>query len=310
MKKHCKQISVPSLTTLKSIVLIIGLWLFFSPTVLVAQTRADAGDSCEGDQGDDQLYSDCRGVFKASFYLGLAVDTFAGSDTLHYLDPGATGSIHERGIGGFDFAYRLHGDKTPMVGEGNQHRTLWIYGETIHGVRSADVNCSKNPDLPVCQKALGGVANPGPGLYYILRNATSLEGYMGLRYEFWNLNRDSESPANLYFKAQAGFLSVAGAPGSALDMHHLSVGAVATKGRFEDSYLEVGWGRSDTFATSMRRRVKIDGYIEWKLPSKLGENGFSGFAQLFVDTDLGRGSDAIQSYIGVNYNLDKLFHQQ
>ena len=181
-----------------------------------AKDKADTGDSCEGETSDDQLYSDCRGVFNASFYLGLAVDTFAGSDTLNYLNPGATGKIHERGIGGFDFAYRLMGDKTPMVGERYQHRSLWIYGETVHGVRSTDVNCSDNPDLPVCQKALGGITNPGPGLYYILRNATSLEGYMGLRYEFWNLNPDSDSPANLYFKAQAGFLSVAGAPGSAL----------------------------------------------------------------------------------------------
>jgi hypothetical protein len=269
-----------------------------------AFAQADTGDSCDGT--GEQGYTDCRGVFDSSFYLGLAIDTFAGSDTLKYLNPTATGKIQERAIGGFDFEYRLLGDKTPMVSETDPHRSLWVYGETVHGARSADINCTDHPDLPVCQQSVGGTTNPGQQLYYILRNATSLEGYMGLRYEFKELQKDSADPARLYFKAQAGFLSVAGAPGSALDMHHLAFGAIATKGRFQDSYLEAGWGRSDTFATARRKRVKVDGYLQWKLPSTLGNMGFAGFAQLFVDTDLGRGSDAIQSYIGINYDLDKL----
>src|SRR5215467_4601445 len=180
------RIEVARRADLNLLAVMLAILVCICPRTLSAQ-RADTGNSCEGEEGDEQLYSDCRGVFNASFYLGLAVDTFAGSDTLKYLNPGATGKIQERGIGGFDFSYRLSGDKTPMVGERYQHRSIWVYGETVHGVRSADVNCSDNPDLPVCQKALGGIANPGQGLYYILRNATSLEGYMGVRYEFWNL---------------------------------------------------------------------------------------------------------------------------
>ena len=100
----------------------------------------------------------------------------------------------------------------------------------------------------------------------------------------------------------------AGSGGSALDMHQLAFGATATKGRFQDSYLQVGWGRSDTFATARRKRCKVDRYLQWRIPKAYNAAGMSMFAQLFVDTDLGRGSDAIQSYIGVNFDLDKLIH--
>jgi hypothetical protein len=278
------------------------------PAPASVASESDSGNSC--DDADEKLYTDCRGVFDASFFVGLAVDTFAGSDTLTYLNPGAPGDTHERAIAGFDFEYRLMGDKTPMVKEDRFHPTLWIYGKTIHGARSVDINCTANPDLPVCKQNLTPPVNPGDQLYFILRNASSLEGYMGFRYEFFRLNKDSDSPANLYFKAQAGFLSVTGAPGSALDMHRLALGAVVTKGRFLNSYLEAGWGRSDTFATARRKRIKIDGYLQWKIPKVPETTGLSAFTQLHIDTDLGRGSDAIQTYIGINYDLDKLMHKQ
>lgn len=55
------------------------------------------------------------------------------------------------------------------------------------------------------------------------------------------------------------------------------------------------------FATAKSRRLKIDGYLQRKI-----KKGFSFFAQLLVDTGLGRSSDAIQSYIGFNVDIDCL----
>lgn len=288
---------------MRNTALLVITTLLFTPAFVKAQAVTDP---CEGaGAGEDaKKYTDCRGTFEATGYIGLAVDTFAGSDTLTYLNPGDTGKTHERAVGGFDFAYRLLGDPTPYFpqpGEEIFEPSLWVYGETVHGVRSADVNCTQNPDIPVCQKSLTTPPNPGTTLYYILRNATSLEGFMGFRYEFHGVQQSSDNPANLYFKAQAGFLDVAGAPGHALGMHHLALGAVATKGNFQDSYLEAGWGRSDVFATAKSRRLKIDGYLQRKI-----KKGFSFFAQLLVDTGLGRSSDAIQSYIGFNVDIDCL----
>jgi hypothetical protein len=306
------------------------------------QTSGTEGEKPTAEEEDKDVcakdnaykYTDCRGVFTSSFFLGLAIDTFAGDETLKYLNPGDSGNTHERAIGGFDFAYRLLGDRMPGLKYRNtgdnaslikagkpcdlskdedcknldwHPQNLWVYGETVHGVRSIDINCTQNPDLPVCAKNLTPPPNPGQQLYYILRNATSLEGFMGFRWEFLGLQQKSSSPANLYLKGQAGFLDLAGAPGSALDLDHVALGAVTTKGRYEDSYLEVGFGRSDMFSTARRKRVKVDRFLQRSLADMGKLSAVSMFVQLLVDTDLGRGSDAIQSYIGLNFDLGKLF---
>jgi hypothetical protein len=259
---------------------------------------------------------DERETFDASFYVGLSVDTFAGDETLKYLNPQDAGQTHERAVGGFDFAYRLLGDENlarPLDLSRRVQRlnNLWILGETIHGVRSADVNCStQGTDSPLCAKTLTPPTNPGNQLFTIIRSATSLEGYGGFRWEFLGIQQQSNTPANLYLKAQAGFLDIAAQNGSALAMHDISLGAIASKGNYVNSYLEVGWGRSDTFAKNHGRK-KIDAYLErkvdWLSSIKAGDPWMSFFAEITVDTDIGRGSDAIQSYIGFNFDLKKLF---
>jgi hypothetical protein len=257
---------------------------------------------------------DDRGVFDASFYVGLSVDTFAGDETLKYLNPQDAGQTHERAVGGFDFAVRLMGDKNLARPLDLSHRwqwvnNFWLVGETVHGVRSADVNCStQGTDSPLCAKTLTPPANPGDQLFTIIRSATSLEGYGGLRWEFLGIQQQSETPMNVYLKAQAGFLDIAGQNGSALAMHDVALGAIATKGDYVNSYLEVGWGRSDTFAKKHSRK-KIDAYLERKidwLETEKGNPWMSFFAQITIDTDIGHGSDAIQSYIGFNFDLKRL----
>src|SRR5262245_48023664 len=90
-------------------------------------------------RAEDQRPADERDSFIANGYLGVGVDNFAAGEVKTYLNPGDANDIETRGIAGFDFAYRLW----------DQHRKhnlqLWIYGETVHGVRSAEVDCTKNP---------------------------------------------------------------------------------------------------------------------------------------------------------------------
>lgn len=265
---------------------------------------------------NENATNDGRCSFQASAFLGLAIDTFAAGEYGNYAYSGSTANstsgARESSVVGFDFADRLKGwrDKTT----GNFTRQLWVYGETMHGARSADINCSTNPNLPSCATTLASIVkptNPGDSVLYLLRNASSLEGYLGFRYEFARLNdgggaagNPDGTPVNLYVKAQAGFLKVSGAPGSALDVDKIAVGAIATKGNYANSYLDVGFGRNDVFQYNRRRRTMIDGYLERAIP---GNFGMSFFAQMLVDTDLGRGSDSFQTYIGVNMDLTKLF---
>ncbi len=264
--------------------------------------KEGCSDKSSGYTEDEE--SDCREDFEASAYTGLAIDTFASDELKKYLNPDASGGLKQRGIFGFDFAYRLHRGENALSAPSSNTRwqnQLWVYGETLHGVRSVDVDCKANSFLTVCKDALSVTTNPLQEGLFILRNATSLEGYMGLRYEFLGLNQKGSHPANLYIKGQLGFLTVSNNGGDVLDMHHIALGAIATKGPFQGSYLEAGWGRSDVFAIHRRRRFKIDGYLEHKIGA-----GVSFFTQLFVDSDFGKGSDAIQSFIGLNFDIPEV----
>lgn len=178
---------------------------------------------------------DEREDFEADAYLGLSVDAFtaqAQRDVI-YGNPQDNGTKRERMIGGFNFAYRLFGSST-----NTKRPQIWLYGQTLHGVRSSEVDCKAAADVrpPVCAIS-DNVFNKTPQdptkqLVYLLRNASSLEAHAGLRFEFLPLNASGNNPARLYFKAEAGFLSIAQSGGDVFDVHHIGVGALSTGGRF------------------------------------------------------------------------------
>ena len=244
---------------------------------------------------------DCRDTFGANFYVGMGIDTFASGPANSYLNPDAGNGPKERAVGGIDFEYRVLG--RPATKIQNRHTIwspqLWVYGETAHGLRSSDFDCSgKNSTFFACANNLPSVLTPGQDYFYILRNATSLEAFTGVRLELLNVQIGSVSPASLYLKGQAGFLTAAGRPDDVVDIHHWAIGMVSTRGKFQDSYLEVGKGRNDLFVKNRNNRWKIDGY----LAREMGK-GFSVFFQMVVDADGRPGSDSVQSYFGIEYDL-------
>ncbi len=250
----------------------------------------------------EALCPDQRDNFEATAYLGIAIDSFAAGEINRYINPKESGILKERAVGGFDFAYRISGqDGKPAE---FRHPKLWLFGETVHGVRSADVDCKAVPDLPTCS----GKFNPataGQQTLYLLRNATSLEAFAGFRYEFWTLQKHSANPANLYFKSQFGFLTVAGTGGDVMDVHqYAALGLTATKGKFMDSFFEVGIGKTDLFLPNKKKnRLKLDGFLFFDI---FKNNLVRPFVEMTVDSDAGGGSDSIQSYIGIQFDLTKL----
>jgi hypothetical protein len=280
----------------------------WSPSV---QTTPDVVPDCT-QPGTNPACGDQRSSFIADAYLGEAVDNFAGDETLQYLNPQAANSNLLRAVAGIDFQYRLLGQKTSP-------KQLWVYGETVHGVRSTDVDC-KNPNtvqLSVCSNNLGttsaGTALKGAPDQFIaiLRGASSLEAFVGARYETSLLQSTTNSPARIFVNLQFGFLSVSGSGSDVINMDHLAVGAMAVNGMFEQSFLEVGVGKDDLFKRNQNHRIIVDGYLTVDphyIPGFKNTVGVGSrirpFIEMTGDFDGGHGSDSVQTYFGLNFNFD------
>ncbi len=286
----------------------------WSPEVTLASgentiTISDADDdksstSVTISADDSDMSSDSRADFLGTFYAGASIDSFASNETKQYIGYTAADSGPKTGYAaGVDFQYRLLKRNT----ESRLPLQLWLLGETIHGQRSAEVDCSQSKGAgsgapPVCA---GFNPETAPEAFLaVLRNSSSMEAYTGARLEFLKLNRSSNHSANLYAKSQLGFITVQNNGGDVVDSHlKLALGAIMTNGPFRDSYMDVGWGRTDLFALHRGRRVKVDGYVQWKISDDVP---FYPFFQMVVDSDFGRGSDDVRSYYGINMDLQAL----
>lgn len=247
--------------------------------------------------------SDARESFEAGFFAGASIDSFAASEVKHYAGYNASQSGAQTGyVAGIDFALRLaartESRRWPLQ--------LWVYGKTVHGVRSAEMDCR---DLPSSGGASTGSctgvqATAADAFLAILRNASSLESYSGLRVEFFRVNPGQTHAANFYVKTQAGFLTVQNSGGDVMDDQiRLALGAILTNGPFRGSYFEGGYGKSDVFYFHRGRRFKIDGYLQWKIGDA---SPVSPFFRITVDADMGPGSDSVRTYYGVAVELRQL----
>lgn len=261
-------------------------------------------------QAQDECTNDCRDDFHATFHVGTVIDTFAGSQVQKFVNPDASGGIQWRGSAGADFEYRAW---APNKDNKHPHfpNSMWLYGESDYGARSGQFNCTQNSAFSNCKNVPTPPAN-GEEFFFIVRNAATLEGFGGFRWEFLTLRpADKKTSANLYLKAQGGFISVSlptttsatttptSNPGNFAQSHHLGIGGVITNGYFQDSYFEIGHGRNDLFRPSTRDRWKIDSFLTF--PVKRAVNFY---IQLFVDSDLNNASDSVQTYFGFDLDLE------
>jgi hypothetical protein len=248
---------------------------------------------------------DDRGNFEATFYTGASIDSFAAQDLNKYLNPGDSSTKKLGYIAGVDFGYRA-------LGKNESGPQLWLYGQTVHGQRSAEVDCSGAKESQPDACGLGDFL-PRPGAFLsILRNASSLEAFGGARLELLTLRPESDNASKLYVKSELGFFTISGAGGDVFDSHQkAAVGLAFSNGLFRNSYLETGWGKSDVFTFHPGRRFKLDGYLEWDFlgeNSTLARHGMRPFIEITLDSDFGKGADSVRTFYGFNFDLDKLMN--
>jgi len=257
--------------------------------------RSAPGECAPEAEPDDET------PFFASFFLGEVIDNFAPDKVGNYKAKDPDEALKAKGafIFGFDFNYRLRGRSDSRV-------QFWIEGETMHGVRTADVDCAPEDPAqrpPVCDDAPAEIADRAR---YILKNATSLEVWASPRVEFHTLQGGTDSPAKLYAALNLGFIALDDAPQTGVyRSHHLGVGLAADGGSFDDSYLEVGWGKNELFSRDWNR-LKIAGLLSFSMDRlPIWRDTGRLFVEMTIDNSLSDGPDSIRTFFGVDIDLRK-----
>jgi hypothetical protein len=276
----------------------VGDW---GPDVTVAEGTGAA--ECQPVPLNEESVLEEREPFWATAYLGMAVDNFAPAEVGNYKNPGAGGAA-AREVIGIDFEFRAWGKP-------NGKRQFWIVGQTLHGMRSADVDCTGDTRPPVCG-SLASTTNPNERFLYILEHASSFEGYLAFRYEFATLQAGTVFPSRLYLTGRFGVMMLDNEVHDAYDTHHFGIGLMAPASPFAGSYLEVGIGRTDLFFSEPARRpyhrLKIDGMLSFPVLRRIWEGAPNAFVQLYADFDpTGGGADSVQTFFGFEFELSELF---
>ena len=258
--------------------------------------------------GKARAKDDERSVFEASGFLGSVFDNFAPNVSGGYKDPVATAEatvVKSRWTAGVGAQYRLFGKP------GDTYQ-LWLVSYTLHGVRTSDVDCSVQTPPPVCNKT----ATTSEKFLFVVEHASTLEAHIDARFEFATLQKDSELPIKVFAAARFGFLDLNGAP-QVYNSNALGVGILAPKGVFRNSLAQVAWGLSEQFGSDPSwNRLKINGLLAFDLMPNLkdrlefwkrlgGSTRF--FVEISVDRNLHQGPDAVQTYVGLLFDLRQAF---
>jgi hypothetical protein len=296
---------------------IVGAALAIDGAKVTLQVQQAPQDHWPADGKCDEPQSrDDREVFESSGYLGWAFDNFAPA--LGSLPSSDSGS-HMRLLAGVDAQYRLVGDKHDSF-------QIWLASFTLHGVRSADVDClnTNSPTAALCG------SDQGKKFFATYQNATSLEAHFDVRVEFATLQRRSELPIKVFGVARFGFIDltkddavvngnvVSVTPQKVFNNDMLGGGILSPAGPFRDSSASVGWGRSERFQSNPGwNRLKINGTLIFDLVPGFKDRlefwkRLAGSPRMFVQINVDRnpsgpGPDAVNTYVGIDVDLRRIF---
>lgn len=143
----------------------------------------------------------------------------------------------------------------------------------------------------------------------LLRTADAGEFYIGLRPVFFYGGDASERPGQAaYLRLELGGIAASEGNGDLIDMSFYGAGWERTTGRWQNSYLECGGGRSDVFARDSRgRRFKGRMGIEYSLSPVGDDRSLSSiFVQARVDTDFKSGPDGVRLLYGLRLDAQNV----
>jgi hypothetical protein len=278
-----------------------------SATQRVAAAAASAlvPTVCPGAPAQKVVFDE-RETFESSGFLGEVFDNFAPTISGNYAGPATATDLHSRLTAGVEAQYRV-------VGKPDGQQQLWFTAHVLHGMRSAEAACKDTPTNADCltQQA----KNPGGSFNYIIGHASTMEAHMDVRWELFRIQPSSNVPAKFYLYGRAGFLDLENAP-RVYDANSFGAGLIASKGPFRNSFAQVGIGNSKQYESDKGfDRLKVNAVLVFDvIPGWIQSAGWKGlsagsrfFIAIAIDRNPSSGPDAVQTYIGVDYDLRHLF---
>jgi hypothetical protein len=247
-----------------------------------------------------------RPVFEATGFLGRAFDQFAPSIVGNYINKPSEEAF-SRTTAGVTFDYRFLGGEHSRV-------QVWVPGAVLWGVRTADVDCNKEPSVPLCSSS----ARVEDRFLFVLDHASTIEAHFAPRVELITFQEDTDTPVKGYAVMQFGFIQLEGASKVA-ELDHFGIGARAPVGTFRDSLVQFTMGRTTLFQKHPGfHRFKVVGALVFDLFPALrdrisfwkyvGAGAMRGFVVVSIDRDpMGSGPDAIQAYTGFAFDFRRAF---
>lgn len=254
-----------------------GVWSAWSNTVTVA-----------GDPATD-LDDEDTDPFKASAFLGGALDNFASQQFLSAIDE--TDRTAFRLAAGFEIEYRL-------LGASAADRQLWAFARLEYAPRSGEVTCGSKDQDPLTCVLAETTAQQAQLVGKALQHAHSFEGSYGLRYDLWTIQPTSPTPARVFITGQYGIVVIADSNKQQASLTLFGGGLRLPSGRFADSKVEVGVGKTELITKSFPR-LKANGLLIFpSTPLRV----FFRF-----DSETGNDVHSLITTMGVRLDVDRLF---
>jgi hypothetical protein len=181
-------------------------------------------------------------------FFGESVDTFSADSVQRYAgaNKDATSSQKTQKIFGIDFEYRLT-------------RHIVLSGESLHAVRTADIDCA-DEQIKATKVCADNPAAGGTGAArFILENASSLEIFVNPRFEF-----RPGAPVTPYFTARGGVTLIRGLP-ETQKTTTAGLGLFVNEPVFYGSFGEITYGRNQLLSGGWNR-LRGDALLSFRIP--------------------------------------------
>ncbi len=263
------------------------------------------GDNNDGPIVRNSPENDYRRNFNIDLYLGFINNSFSPSQRGRYINQGDVDNSDTSGTLEIKFEYRAD-------------ENIWLFGQTIRTRRLAEIECLSEARSPACESFgdqsislqdridnVVGSSNGFDSALAFLKDARSIEGYVGVRYEFEEVMYKSRYRAKPYVRLSAGFASVENVDDLA-DIHQATVGYISHGNtNFRGTFFEIGYGINDLYVENSEKRFLLNTRLQYAPKGTLLDFGgnVTYFLESNLDADFGNGPDSYRTRGGIEVNL-------